>query len=329
MDFSEELLEKDDAKSAGALEGIYLAKRRIQSVLDREIVSHHKTLEQKISEQGPRNQRVDPHLVGLAIFDLLKLNRLRKHTHSATGSRPWYANPGTSDTDVATRLDDLAPLYASVSGDGFGNHTGDALEIIVYKCLDKIQTDNPRYTYQGHFHLDAPKNEYGRYRKTQPPRHLGGRTTRKEADFLQFGHDIGTLCIECKNYREWLYPHHKTIRELIIKADELGAVPVLTHRRIHYTTRTNFLESAGIIAHESYYHYFPADKEQLAEKVKHKRSLGFTDVTAFLFWSTLLQCAAELLWVVLKDDDLGQWSRCVGLVHHKCAFKKFGTLRES
>jgi len=66
-------------------------------------------------------------------------------------------------------------------------------------------------------------------------------------------HDAGPLCIECKNYREWVYPHDKLISELIVKAADLNAIPVLIARRIHYTTRTNLLEPAGIIAHETYY----------------------------------------------------------------------------
>jgi hypothetical protein len=42
-----------DANSEKALDRIAIAKRRIQSVLDRELVAHQKTLEQKIAEQGP------------------------------------------------------------------------------------------------------------------------------------------------------------------------------------------------------------------------------------------------------------------------------------
>ena len=223
---------------------------------------------------------MDPHLIGLAIFDLIELRRLRRHTHPATGSKPWYANPGTSDDAVAARLDDLAPLYASISGDGFGNLIGDALEVIVFKCLDKINAADPRYTYQGHFKLDKPKNKNGRYRKIQPPKTIARKTTQKEADFIQFGHEVGPLCIECKNYREWLYPNHKIIRDLIITSAELGTIPVLIIRRIHYTARTNFLKPAGIIAHETYFQYYPSDQAELADKVKHRRSLGFTDVTA-------------------------------------------------
>jgi hypothetical protein len=79
---------------------------RVQSILDREIVAHQKTLEQKIAEQGPKPMRVDPHLIGLAIMNLLELNRLAEHRHADTKGTPWYANPGTK------RLTELAPLYA-------------------------------------------------------------------------------------------------------------------------------------------------------------------------------------------------------------------------
>ena len=278
--FSQELLSKPEAQSPGALDRIGQAKRRIQSILDRQIVANQRTLEQKISDQGPTNQRVDPHLVGLGLFDLLKLNRLRSHFHPKTGTKHWYANPGTADADVNSRLAELAPLYDSVSGHGFGNLTGDALELIVYKCLQEIYDDDPRYPYQGAFHLDKPKNAQGRYHKTQPPKAIGLFSTQKEADFLQFGHAPGALCIECKNYREWIYPHHEAIRDLIVKASELGAIPVLIARRIHYSAMTNLLAPAGIIAHESYYQYYPADQTELAERVKHKNSLGFTDVAA-------------------------------------------------
>jgi hypothetical protein len=84
--FSAELLAHPHAQSEAALDRITIAKKRIQSILDRETVAHQKTLEQKISEQGPTQQRVDPHLVGLAILDLLNLNRLREHNHPGSGN---------------------------------------------------------------------------------------------------------------------------------------------------------------------------------------------------------------------------------------------------
>jgi hypothetical protein len=244
------------------------------------VVAHQKTLEQKISEQGPTPQRVDPHLVGLVVLDLLELKRLRVHHHPATAKISWYSNLATASNLITDRLDQLAPLYASISGGGFGNLTGDALEVVVYKCLDLIYRANPRYAYLGSFDLTGPKNDQSRYRKTPPPKNISGYSTQKEADFLQFGHSVGPLCIECKNYREWVYPRSEHITGLIILAAELGAIPVLVARRLHYTTRRNLLEPAGIIAHESYFNYYPVDKAELAERVKHKRSLGFTDVIA-------------------------------------------------
>ena len=229
---------------------------------------------------GTADQREDPHLVGLAISDLLQQNRLTAHRHESTGRLAWYTNPGTADAVVAPRLALIAPLYARVSGDGFGNLTGDALEIVVWKCLDAVYAENRRYPYQGHFDIHPPKNEHGRYRRTQPAKSLNGKNSVGEADFLQFGFDAGPLCIECKNYREWLYPHHPVIKELIIKAAEIDAIPVMIARRLHYTTRSNFLEPAGIIAHESLFQYYPIEHADLAERVKNARLLGFTDVTA-------------------------------------------------
>lgn len=278
-EFSKELLALPEAANQAALRRIALAKQRVQSILDKQIVAHQKTLEQKIADQGPNNQRVDPHLVGLAIFDLLKQNRLVKHDPPGITSGAWYSNPGAPLDQIESRLETLTNLYESVSGHGFGNLTGDALELIVFKCLEEIRTKNPRYSYSGQFLLGEQKKD-GRYRKISPPKHLNGLIITTEADFFQFGHEAGVLCIECKNLREWVYPHHEAIKELIIKAAGIDAIPVLVARRIHYTAISNFLAPAGIIAHESYFQYYPADQAEIASKVRDKNLLGFTDVLA-------------------------------------------------
>jgi hypothetical protein len=278
--FSAKLLTQPEAESEAALERIALAKRRIQSVLDRETVACQKTLEQKISDQGPTDMRVDPALVGKAILDLREQRRFQTHTHPTTGNISWYSNRTTFFAAVNARLATLAPLYDRVSGHGFGNLTGDALELVVWKALRVIEAANPRYAYQGHFDISKPKDQHQRYRRIQPPKTMGEYSTLKEADFFQFGHGPGALCIECKNMREWFYPEHPLIKELIIKASDLNMIPLLVARRIHYATRSNLLKPAGIIAHESLYQYYPADQHALAEQVKHARSLGFTDVLA-------------------------------------------------
>jgi hypothetical protein len=48
--------------------------------------AHEKTLEQKIAEQGPVAQRVDPHLVSLAIEDLIALGPSQSTPTSQPGS---------------------------------------------------------------------------------------------------------------------------------------------------------------------------------------------------------------------------------------------------
>ncbi len=277
--FSQKLLAKPEAKSVETLRRIDLGKTRIQSVLDRGRVAHQKTLEQKISDQGPVGMRVDPHLVGLAIMDLLELNRLKVVLSDITGQHPWYANRLTPQGDIDERIQTLAPLYQSTLGN-FSNLVGDALEIITEKCLAAQHALNGKYVYQWHFLIDDPKDKHGRYKKIQPPKSIGPFSTMKEADFLQFGHDEGAICIECKNYREWIYPHSPLISELIVKAVELGCLPLMIARRIHYTTRENLFKPAGIMFHETLYQYYPLSHDEITANVKEKTLLGFSDVRA-------------------------------------------------
>lgn len=274
--FSEWLLSQRDAKNPQALERIGLAKRRIQSILDRETAACQKTLEQKISDQGPIDQRVDPHLVGLALKDLMETSRLKYREEQGEA---WFTNPATPDAKANAKIAQLAPLHAQISSGSFGNLVGDTLEVVVFKCLERMFEQRPRYAYQGSFKLSEPKAK-GRYVKVKPPKSIGNRITLKDPDFLQFGHDGGPLFIECKNRREWLYPGHGLIKSTIIGACDLGCTPVLIQRRLHYTTIANLLRPAGIISHESYFQYYPEDQAQIAAAVKDRRSLGFTDVIA-------------------------------------------------
>ena len=259
---------------------IRTAMKRIPNVLDTELVACQKTLEQKISEQGPKPQRVDPHLISLARKELTNHRRTIKHyTHASTGDIQWYTNTRAEDGKVLAKLNTVAPLYREITSQPFKKVVGDALEVITYKCLLNLKNRERRFAFHGSFDLSAPKLQ-GCFKKTEPTQNISGSTTEKRADFILFGHNSGPICIECKNYREWIYPHHHAIKELIQKSLELGAIPLLIARRLHYTTLTNFLQPAGILAHESYFQYYPSDKAEIANRVKDKRSLGFTDVLA-------------------------------------------------
>ena len=266
--------------SPRAIERVNTALRRLPNVLDTQIVAHQKTLEQKISEQGPRTQRVDPHLLGLAIRELSQQRRIvTRHEHEETNTH-WFANARVEQAEVADRLKSLAPLYASVSQGEFRNKIGDALEIATQNAIHRLQERSSRYSFSGYFDLSAPLNRQGRVPKTEPPDNISGHKSAKLADFHLHGFDAGPLCIECKNYREWIYPASTILSDLIEKSIGLGATPLLIARRVHYSTISNLLSPAGILVHESYQQYYPPESAELAIQVREKRLLGFTDVTA-------------------------------------------------
>lgn len=269
------------AKGENAQERIRIAMARLPNVLERQIIAHTKTLEQKISDQGPYSQRVDPHLLGLAIHELHEERHIiRGHTHDATKKTLWYANAKLTPEEIMPTLDTLAPLYAQITTQAFPSFVGDALEVVVFKALQVLNKKYPRYSFDGAFDLDAPRRRDGRYRKIEPQQVVSGHRTTKRMDFILHGFDSGPIGIECKNLREWMYPSAARVTALIRKAIEMQVTPLLIARRIHYTTIRNFLEPAGILAHESYYQYYPAEHRDLADQVKHKRSLGFSDIRA-------------------------------------------------
>ena len=133
---------------------------RIPNVLENQLVAHQKTLEQKISDQGPNHLRVDPHLLGLAIQELSDHRRIiSHHNHPATGTKSWYSNSRADPLLVQDKLDEIAPLYARVSTGNFRNLVGDALEVITYKALLSLNETNPRFSFDGAFDLSAPKKK--------------------------------------------------------------------------------------------------------------------------------------------------------------------------
>lgn len=266
------------ARNPAVMDLISLAAARARKVLEREGVAHQRTLEQKISDQGPEGMRVDPHLLGFALRDLVERGLLSEHSHSDT--HKWFSHRLEKPERVEPVLAKLAPLYAHVTTGHFPNKVGDALEVIVFKTIRELSNTDDRFRYFGSLEIDKQKNIYGRYRKNEPPQRIGENKTLKQADFLLSGYPEGILGIECKNYREWIYPRHTAIKDLIIKSFELNVIPILIARRIHYSTITNLLKPSGIVAHQSYFQYYPGDDHEIAANVRHKRSLGFTDVTS-------------------------------------------------
>jgi hypothetical protein len=83
--------------------------------------------------------------------------------------------------------------------------------------------------------------------------------------------------IEVKNYRTWLYPRSKEVKELLWKCGDVGAVPVLIARRLPFVT-IRLLQMGGCLIHENYNQMYPEADAGLAQKVREKNLLGYHDV---------------------------------------------------
>src|SRR5438270_12808944 len=98
-------------EAQSAPERVNIALGRLANVLDANIVCGIRTLEAKISEAGPRAQRVDPRLVSIALAELVSRRRVRAITHHSTGTQSWYAYPRHPPHVREAALDRLAQIH--------------------------------------------------------------------------------------------------------------------------------------------------------------------------------------------------------------------------
>jgi hypothetical protein len=226
-------------------------------------------LEQKISDAGPYNQRIDPHI-------LTDRNRLTDEGVIATVTRegaPWYYAGNTPADAVNARLAELLPIYKACND--IGGRIGQTLEIATYRALCQI----PEGDFSGRF-LDLDAHDDAKmYSKEEPPRHIGIRSLPGKAslDFILRTPDAGPLGIECKNVRHWMYPHVEELSETLAKCLALNTVPVFIARRIPFPTFT-LLSKCGFIFHQTYNQLFPSAFAELAAKARDKNALGYHDI---------------------------------------------------
>jgi len=124
------------APNPGQLERIALGKKRLARVLRAQVVASRRTLEQKISDAGPSNQRVDPHLLTLARKEMERDGTL---TERRRKGMPWYYLPGTNEDQLGERLEQLGPIHDRTSAQGFTERAGQTLEIAIFRSLSNQQ----------------------------------------------------------------------------------------------------------------------------------------------------------------------------------------------
>ena len=249
-----------------------LAYKRLESVLKSHGVANARTLEQKISDAGPFNQRIDPHILTQARRTLVQEGRIKE---IARNGAPWFYLANTSMPAVEKRLEEQLPIFRGLQHGDLGSRVGQCLEIAIYRALGLQNT----LEYLGNF-ADLEKHDDSHLcSKEEHPQWISGKSLpgKQRLDFLVLHKEAGWAGIEAKNVREWLYPDREEITDLLRKAIALDCVPILIARRLPFVT-FKVLSACGVVFHQNYNQLLPEAARDLAEKAKDKRLLGYHDI---------------------------------------------------
>ncbi|TXN01385.1 hypothetical protein FV222_10730 [Methylobacterium sp. WL103] len=246
-----------------------IALRRILRILETHGAATPRTLEQKISDAGPNPQRIDPHILTPVRNALAKEGRIRRVKENNV---TWYHRAETPPLIVEQRIAEQRPVLRSLLA--ANHHIGQALEIATYRAL----LESHPY-FHGRFHDIDIQEDSIRYKKEEPPQHLGPRSIpgNQCLDFMVIDPVAGPIGIECKNVREWLYPHRLEIMETAIKCLSLDCIPVLIARRIPYVT-FKLLNACGWVIHQNFNQIMPNHLRDVVDVAKDKKILGYHDL---------------------------------------------------
>lgn len=247
-----------------------VAETRLMRVLGTMTIANQRTLEQKISDAGPFNQRIDPHVLSDVRRRLIHEGRIGRVN---AANAPWFYAGNTPPEQREARLRELVAVYEPYTR--IATRIGQVLEIATYRALCQL----PDAEFYGRFKDLNEHDDSSMYSKEEPPQHIGTRSLHgdERLDFILRTADAGFVGIECKNVRHWMYPHVDEIKETLRKCIALNAVPVLIARRIPFVT-FNVLGKCGLIIHQTYNQLVPVSDTALAEKVRDKTLLGYHDV---------------------------------------------------
>ena len=231
-----------------------------------------RTLEQKISDAGPSNQRIDPHILNIARKTLIEERQIEQ---IGRGGAAWLYLPETPWPTVEERLEEQLQIWLALREGRRPLRIGQSLEIAIYRALLRQNT----LDYTGGFTNLEDHGDDSPYSKDGPPGSLNGKHLpgREKLDFLIRHPEVGWAGIEAKNTREWLHPGHQHTRDLIRKAVTLDCVPVLIARRYQYSM-FSVLSFCGLVLHQNYNQLLPEADRALADQAKDKRLLGYHDI---------------------------------------------------
>lgn len=231
-----------------------------------------RTLEMKISDAGPFDQRIDPHILTEARQELVAEGVLMSH-RVAAHRPPWYYLGNTVFDALTDRFNLLEAIQTEYSRNEFLLRLGQALEIAVYRALVAAN-----HVFFGGYPALGLHDDSQLYSKQEPPNHIGAHAIpdARLVDYI-VQHNGLWAAIECKNIREWIYSDRPEVKQLIDKALHLDCVPVLIARRIHPSTFLLF-NKCGLIIHQVYNQRLANCDADLAARAANKTLLGYFDI---------------------------------------------------
>ena len=86
-----------------------IAKKRLRNILSNHTVALTRTIEQKIADAGPYNQRINPHLITEARNELIEAGDLQAINRKGSA---WYALSDTPEDQIEPRLVEQEPILS-------------------------------------------------------------------------------------------------------------------------------------------------------------------------------------------------------------------------
>jgi hypothetical protein len=114
-----------------------IAKKRLVNILRSHGIATARTLEQKISDAGPNDQRIDPHVLTVVRNAMVRANQIRRLTYDNV---PWFALPETPENVLAQRLHSQRQTLRELNRGDLSQRIGQTLEIATYRALLQLQT---------------------------------------------------------------------------------------------------------------------------------------------------------------------------------------------
>lgn len=249
-----------------------LAEKRLLVNLRAHGIATARTLEQKISDAGPYNQRIDPHILTPVRNRLVADKKISEYEFEGV---KWFFLPDIEQAKLDERFQAQLHVYRALNGGNLPMRLGQTLEIATYKAL----LAGPLDEFHGRF-LDLDSHDDSlMYRKDEPPQHIGRRSLsgKQNLDFLIRHPNAKVLGVECKNVRPWLYPHDSDMLEPLRKCLALDAVPVIIGRRIPYASFA-VLSRCGVLMHQCFNQLLPSAAADIAALARQKDLLGYHDI---------------------------------------------------